>query len=148
MKQISLLEYGFYKMADGEKRFQNMGTLKPGSYVLIEGEPCQVKSIDKSKPGKHGAAKARISAFGLFTDQKRNLMKATDYEAEVPIIDKGNGQVVAVMGNIVQIIDATDYKTYDVEKPKDITGLASGVEVEYIKWGDQVRIARKKGEGK
>ena len=34
------------------------------------------------------------------------------------------------------------------KKPKDITGLASGVEVEYIKWGDQVRIARKKGEGK
>ncbi len=135
-------------MVDGEKRFQNMGTLKPGSYVLIEGDPCQVRGMEKSKPGKHGAAKARISAFSLFTDQKKNLMKATDYEAEIPIIDKGTAQVVAVMGNIVQIMDSADYKTYDMEKPKDLQGLASGVEVEYIKWGDRVRIVRKKGEGK
>ena len=133
-------------MADGEKRFQNLGTLKPGSYVLVDGEPCQVKAIDKSKPGKHGAAKARISAFGIFTDQKRNLMKATDYEAEVPIIDKGTGQVVAVMGNMIQIMDTGDYKTYDVEKPKDVQGIAGGIEVEYIKWGDLVRITRKKGD--
>lgn len=140
--------FGFEKMVDGDKRFQNMGTLKPGSYVLIEGEPCQVRGIEKSKPGKHGAAKARISAFGIFTDQKRNLMKATDYEAEVPIVDKATGNVVAVMGNNVQIMDSSDYKTYDVEKPKDIAGLASGTEVEYIKWGDRVRIVRKKGEAK
>ncbi|HLC92522.1 MAG TPA: translation initiation factor IF-5A [archaeon] len=133
-------------MVDGDKRFQNMGTLKPGSYVLIDGEPCQVKGFEKSKPGKHGAAKARISAFGLFTDQKRNLMKATDYEAEVPIVDKGTGNVVAVMGSQVQIMDNADYKTYDMEKPKDISGLASGIEVEYIKWGDKVRIVRKKGD--
>ena len=132
-------------MADGEKRFQNMGTLKPGSYVLIEGEPCQVRGIEKSKPGKHGAAKARISAFGLFSDQKRNLLKATDYEAEVPIIEKGNAQAVAVMGNTVQIMDMADYKTYDVDKPKDVPGIAGGSEVEYIKWGDLVRITRKKG---
>ncbi len=135
-------------MVDGDKRFQNMGTLKPGSYVLIEGEPCQVRGIEKSKPGKHGAAKARISAFGLFTDQKRNLMKATDYEAEVPIIDKGTGNIVAVMGNMVQIMDNADYKTYDIEKPKDIQGLATGIEVEYLKWGDRVRIVRKKGDAK
>ncbi len=135
-------------MADGEKRFQNMGTLKPGSYVLIEGEPCQVKGFEKSKPGKHGAAKARISAFGIFSDQKRNLMKGTDYEAEVPIIEKSSAQVVAVMGNMVQIMDTADYKTYDLDKPKDIMGLSGGAEIEYIKWGDRVRIVRKKGEAK
>src|SRR3989344_8345524 len=133
-------------MADGDKRFQNLGTLKPGSYVLIDGEPCQVRGIEKSKPGKHGAAKARISAFDIFTDQKKGIMKATDYDAEIPIIDKGTAQVVAVMGNNVQIMDTGDYKTYDIEKPKDITGLAGGVEVEYIKWGDRVRIVRKKGD--
>ncbi|MBI4210705.1 MAG: translation initiation factor IF-5A [Candidatus Diapherotrites archaeon] len=135
-------------MADGEKRFQSAGTLKPGSYVLIDGEPCQVKGIEKSKPGKHGAAKVRMSAFSIFSDQKMNLMKPTDYEAEIPIIEKGSAQVVALMGSTVQIMDVTDYKTYDVEKPKDVQGIAGGTEVEFIKWGDKVRITRKKGEGK
>ncbi|MCK4280455.1 MAG: translation initiation factor IF-5A, partial [Candidatus Thorarchaeota archaeon] len=33
-------------------------SLKPGGYFLIDGEPCRVISIEKSKPGKHGSAKA------------------------------------------------------------------------------------------
>jgi translation initiation factor 5A len=37
--------------------------LKEGKYVLIDEEPCVIKSISKSKPGKHGSAKARIDAI-------------------------------------------------------------------------------------
>ena len=62
------------RMAD-EKKFVPAGSLKPGSYVLIDEEVCQVKSTEKSKPGKHGAAKVRIVAFNIFTGQKRGLLK-------------------------------------------------------------------------
>ncbi|MCI4329078.1 MAG: translation initiation factor IF-5A, partial [Thermoplasmata archaeon] len=34
--------------------------LKEGRYMLIEEEPCRILSIQMSKPGKHGEAKARI----------------------------------------------------------------------------------------
>jgi translation initiation factor 5A len=132
-------------MADGEKKFTNAGSLKPGSFVLIDGFPCQVKSVEKSKPGKHGSAKARIVAFDVFSGQKRGLLKPTSADAEVPIMVKGSGQVVAVMGEVVQIMDLASYETFDVKKPQGISGLESGVEVEYIKWGDQVKIVRKKG---
>jgi len=132
-------------LAEGEKRFDNIGSIKPGSYVIIDGFACQVKSVDKSKPGKHGSTKARIVAMDIFSGQKRGLLKPTSADAEIPIIAKGNAQVVAVMGDTVQIMDLVSYETFDVKKPQDVSGLESGVEVEYLRWGDQVKVVRKKG---
>jgi len=131
-------------MAEGEKKFTNVGSLKPGSYVLIDGFACQVKNSDKSKPGKHGSAKARVVAFDVFSGQKRGLLKPTSADVEVPIMVKGSAQVVAVMGDTLQIMDLNSYETFDVKKP-DIQGLASGVEVEYVRWGSQVKVLRRKG---
>ncbi len=132
-------------MAEGEKKFTNAGHLKPGSFVLIDGFACQVKSVDKSKPGKHGSAKVRVVAFDVFSGQKRGLLKSTGMDVDVPIMLKGSAQVVAVMGDTVQIMDLGTYETFDVKKPESIQGLASGIEVEYVKWGSQVKVLRKKG---
>lgn len=126
-----------------EKKFGQAGGLKPGSYVLIDDEVCQVKSTEKSKPGKHGSAKVRVVAFNIFTQQKRGLLKSTDSDVDIPMIPKARAQVVAVIGDTVQIMDAETYKTMDAPKPKDIPGLESGSEVEYIKYGDSIKITRK-----
>lgn len=131
-------------MADGEKRFTDVGGIKEGSFVLIDGCACQVRSVEKSKPGKHGAAKARITAFDVFTGQKKNLLKPTNSEAEVPIILKGTAQVVAVMGDTIQIMDVQSFETFNTPKPSDISELSSGIEVEYQRWGTQAKILRKK----
>jgi translation initiation factor 5A len=125
------------------KKFQQVGTLKIGGYVLIEGFVCKIASIDKSKPGKHGTAKARIVAIDVFGDQKRNLLRSTGMDSEVPIIEKGNAQVVAIMGDTVQLLDDQSYETIDVKKPKDVQ-VTSGDIVEYIRYGEQGRIVRKK----
>ncbi|HDQ06034.1 MAG TPA: translation initiation factor IF-5A, partial [Candidatus Bathyarchaeota archaeon] len=37
----------------------DVGALRVGSYIIIDGEPCKIVSYSKSKPGKHGSAKAR-----------------------------------------------------------------------------------------
>lgn len=132
-------------MADGEKKFVGVGSLKPGHYVLIDGSVCQIKGVEKSKPGKHGSAKARITAFDIFSGQKKNLLKPTSAEAEVPIIVKGTAQVVAVMGDSLQIMDTTSYEMLNVKKPAEISGLASGAEVEYVRYADNVKILHKKG---
>jgi len=55
----------------------DLGSLKIGSYILLphsdqpSGEPCRIVEYDTSKPGKHGSAKARIVAQGIFDGQKR-----------------------------------------------------------------------------
>ncbi len=127
-----------------EKTFKKVSQLKEGSYILIDGIPSRVKGIEKSKAGRHGSTKARITAFGLFDDQKRQLLKPTSAEVEVPIIKRGNAQVVAVMGGIVQLMDLKSYECFNVQKPKDLGGLKGGVELEYIKYGDNARILKKR----
>ena len=131
-------------MVEGEKKFTNVGSLKEGSFVLIDGCVCQIRATEKSKPGKHGTAKARVTAFDIFSGQKKSLLKPTGDDVEVPIIIKGTGQVVAVMGETIQLMDIQSFETLNSKKPEDVSGLASGVEVEYVRWGDQVKITRKK----
>jgi len=89
----------------------SVGELRVGGYMLIDGEPCRIMDVTKSKPGKHGSAKARIVAIGVFDGQKRQFVKPVDSNSEVPIIDKRVGQVFAVNPNGVQIMDLETFST-------------------------------------
>ncbi|MCX8158190.1 MAG: translation initiation factor IF-5A [Candidatus Diapherotrites archaeon] len=131
-------------MTDVEKRFVAAGQLKEGNYVLIDDDVCQVREVEKSKPGKHGAAKTRITAISVFTDAKKTLLKPVDADVEVPIIKRGTAQVVAIVGNNISIMDTSSYEMFESAKPKEVPDLKNGDEVEYIRFGSKVRIVRKK----
>src|SRR5437870_10462850 len=79
-----------------------VGELKIGQYVIIDGEPCRIVEFEKSKPGKHGSAKARVVAMSVFTGQKKSLISPVDSRVEVPMIDKRTGQIISISGNLVQ----------------------------------------------
>ena len=126
----------------------DVGSLKIGHYIIIEGEPCKIVEFEKSKPGKHGAAKARIVAMSVTTGTKKNLISPVDARIEVPMIDKKTGQVLALMGNNVQIMDMQSYETFETPIPEDEeikSKLAPGVEVEYWAMLGQNKIMRTKG---
>jgi len=127
-----------------EKRFVKTSHLKPGSYLLVDDQVCQVKDVDISKPGKHGASKARVTAIGVFDDVKRTLLQSATEDSESPIIERGSAQVVADLGASFQIMDTVTFQTFDLPKPKDLEGLRAGDEVEYIKCDEKIRIVRKK----
>ena len=76
-------------------------------------------SIEKSKPGKHGAAKANITAVGFFDDRKRNVIMPADRMVDVPVIDKRGATVVADMGDSLSLMDSETYETYDIPRPTD-----------------------------
>ena len=116
---------------------------KAGTSIIVDGVPYTVKNVETSKTGKHGASKARITAIGVFDGQKRNLMQPGTDDVEVPIVDKGNAQVVAVMGETIQIMDLETYQTYEIPKPKDVP-LQQGDEVEYIKADENIKVVRKR----
>ena len=114
--------------------YATVGDLKVGSYVIIDGEPCRIVEISKAKTGKHGSAKAHIVAIGLFTGSKKTLIAPVDQRVEVPIIEKRYGQVLAVTGDTVQIMDLETFDTFEAEMPKDpklAEQIKPGVEVEY-----------------
>jgi translation initiation factor 5A len=130
-------------MAEYEKKFAQLGQLKEKHYIIIDDVICRIDTMTKSKPGKHGAAKMRLTATAVFSGQKMNLLKPTSATVEVPVIDKGNAQVIADLGDKFQIMDMDDYQTYEVNKT-DFKDLVAGSEIEYMKAGDLIKIVRKK----
>lgn len=117
--------------------------LKKGKYVLIDDIPCKVVDIQISKPGKHGSAKARVTAIGIFNGEKKQLMKPNDAEVHIPIVDKRYGQVVADLGNNWQIMDMETYETFEAAKNPEVD-VNAGEEVEYIKAMGQIKVTRKR----
>lgn len=103
--------------------------LKKGKLVMIEGEPCRVVGVQISKPGKHGSAKARVDAISLFSGSKKTLLKPADADIEIPIIERKTAQIIALMGDKIQLMDLQTYETFELEKP-DMEGLEPGKEVE------------------
>ena len=115
--------------------------LKPGSYVMIDGEPCKVTKMSTSKPGKHGATKARVEAVGVFDDKKRTLLKPTSASCSIPIILKKGAQVVSITGSMAQLMDLEDYSMFDTEIPEELRNkVQQGKEVEYWEIGTRKMI--------
>ena len=121
-------------------------TLKVGKYIVLGGEALKIISYTTSSPGKHGAAKARIEAVGVFDNQKRSLVKPVDNKVDIPIIDKRLGKVISIQGSNVQIMDMENYETIDLPMPDDLKdSIVEGIEVEYIVALGNMKIMRTRG---
>ncbi len=107
--------------------------LKEGRYVIIDDEPCIIKGISHSKPGKHGAAKARVDAIGIFDGQKRSTVSPVTNKVYVPTVERKTGQVLSISDNSVQLMDMDSYATVDVPVTEDDKSkLEEGKEVSYL----------------
>lgn len=126
-----------------EKRIVQIKDLKEGKYVIIDGEACRVVSVAHSKPGKHGGAKARIDAIGIFDNQRRTLMGPVDANAEVPVINKRSAQVLNIIGDTIQLMDNETYETFELKKADDFEGeLKQGGTVLYMEFGGKKKITQ------
>lgn len=125
----------------------DLGSLKVGSYIIIDGEPCRIVSYDHSKPGKHGSAKARVAAMGVFDGSRHSLVAPVSANVEVPLIDKRSGQLISVAGQVLQIMDLETFEVFETSAIEDEIRdkLNQGGEVEYWKVLDRVKIVRVKG---
>ena len=129
-------------------RMGRVGDLKVGSYAVIDDEPSQIVSIQKSKPGKHGSAKFRCTAISLFDGTKRSFVSPVDASVQVPIVDKRSAQVVSVSPASVQLMDLETYEVFDIALPADEgirSGLEAGRDVEYWDIMGRRKVQRVKG---
>jgi len=128
-----------------------LGSVKEGSYIIIDGEPCKVVSREHFKPGKHGSAKVRLVAISLFTGSKKSYVSPAESRVDIPMIDKRSGQVTSIMDSTIQIMDLQTFEVLETPKPTpeeatELNGtLAPGVEVEYWAMMGRNRIMRVKG---
>lgn len=125
------------------KELAEVRTLKVGRYMIVDEEPCKIMSISTSKPGKHGEAKARIEAIGIFDGQKRSVVHPVKHKVSVPIIDKRSAQIVALMGENVQLMDLETYETFEMKIPDEFKDqLQPGSEVLYLEALGRKKITR------
>jgi translation initiation factor 5A len=110
----------------------NATEARPGTNILLEGEPYTIKKIDISKTGKHGHAKARIEAIGIINQQKKVFVVPGHERFEVPMVNKRKAQVLSI-ANKVSIMDLENFETMEIDCPEEIKSeLKENSNVEYV----------------
>ena len=125
------------------KELSEVRLLRVNRYVIIDDEPCKIMSMSTSKPGKHGEAKARIEVIGIFDGQKRSIVHPVKHKVHVPMIDKRSAQVLALMGDTVQLMDLETYETFEIPIPDEFKGqMKPGKEIQYLQALGKKKITR------
>ncbi len=116
-------------------------TLKLGRYVVIDDEPCSILGLSHAKPGKHGSAKARVDAIGVFDGQKRSIVQPVTAKIYVPMIDRRSGQILMMSEDSVQLMDMDTYETFDIKLPDELKGkLRENMEVSYLDYDGRRKL--------
>jgi translation initiation factor 5A len=111
--------------------------LKQGGHVVLDGHPCKITSIAKSKPGKHGHAKVVVTGVDVFTGKKHEGGGPAGHTMDVPVVRKTSHMLLNVgrgSDGFLTLFDlATGAEKIDVRVPGGELGE---------------RIREKFGEGK
>lgn len=125
------------------REMTEINKLKKGRFIIVDGEPCRIANMSVSAPGKHGHAKYKVDAIGLFDGQKRSFVKPSSARIEIPIIERSSAQIIALMGNSAQLMDLSTYETFELPIPMHLRGeLQEGAEIEYIQALGRRKIER------
>jgi translation initiation factor 5A len=99
---------------------EEISKLKEGRYIVLDGEACVIKSMQRSAPGKHGHAKYRIEAVTLIGNSKKHTVITGHDKVQVPIVDKKSAQVLSITGDTAQIMDSETFETFNIKIPEDL----------------------------
>ena len=131
------------------------GRMKPGSLIIMKEQfPCKVTAFSTAKPGKHGSAKAMITAKDVFTDKQYDETFGTGDMIPRPIVtktevtcicydDDGVLQLMMPDGDIKEDLNLpTESHLSDIAtKIKQIVDAATKeCLVTYQKWGDREQV--------
>lgn len=121
-------------------------TLREGSYIMIDNEPCRIISYQTAKTGKHGSMKARVEGVGILDNQRRSIVKPVDAEVQVPIIERRSAQVTHLSAKSAGLMDLDSFEMFELGVPEELQGkLIEGAEVEYIIAADRKKLDRIRG---
>lgn len=115
------------------REMKEISELSEGNVISVDEEPCKIKKISSSMPGKHGHAKYSIEARGIFDGKKRHIKESSETKLEVPEVEVNDGQIISLSGNNAQLMDLSSYDTFEISIPEELQGeLEEGEEVKYI----------------
>ena len=89
------------------------GELKKGDLIVMKEKfPCKIVSISTSKTGKHGHAKANITAIDIFTGKKYEDMCPTSHNMECPRVTRSSWDLQDINeqdNNMMTLYGSDDY---------------------------------------
>ena len=116
-------------------------TLKVGRFCVVDEEAYKILSISKSKPGKHGSAKARLELVSLFSSKKISHVGTVTDSIHVPMIEKGKAMVTHIDGEEVHAMNMKDHSMMILPVDPDIQ-VDSGQEILWMEALGRYKIER------
>ena len=116
-------------------------TLKVGRYVALEESAYKILSMSKSKPGKHGSAKARLELEDIFTGQKKSHVGTVTDSIHVPVIEKGSAIITHIQGSEVHAMDNKTYESLILPETSEFN-LEPGGEIQWMEAMGRFKITR------
>jgi translation initiation factor 5A len=104
------------------------GNLKKGDFICINGFPCKLVDISTSKTGKHGHAKANITALDVFTGKKYEEVAPTSHNLPQPVVKTANYILMDVQQDgHLSLLDESYNQRCDLVLPAD-EEIAAGLQ--------------------
>ena len=116
-------------------------TLKVGRYCCVDEKAYKINSISKSKPGKHGSAKARLELVDIFTGQKISHVGSVTDTINVPLIEKGTAMVTHIEGQEVHAMNMRDHSMM-ILPLEDEFNIEAGKEIMWMEALGRYKITR------
>jgi translation initiation factor 5A len=116
-------------------------TLKVGRFCVVDEEAYKILSISKSKPGKHGSAKARLELESIFTKKKISHVGTVTDSINVPMIEKGTAMVTHMEGNEVHAMNMRDHSMM-ILPMEDSLNIEAGKEIMWMEALGRYKIIR------
>ena len=116
-------------------------TLKVGRYCVVDDEAYKILGISKSKPGKHGSAKARLELVSLFSSKKISHVGTVTDSINVPMIEKGTAMVTHLEGAEVHAMNMRDHSMM-ILPLEDGLSIEAGKEIMWMEALGRYKIIR------
>ena len=116
-------------------------TLKVGRFCVVDEKAYKILSISKSKPGKHGSAKARLELESIFTKKKISHVGTVTDSINVPMIEKGTAMVTHMEGSEVHAMNMRDHSMM-ILPMEDGLNIEAGKEIMWMEALGRYKIIR------
>jgi len=93
--------------------------LKPGSLIMIKGNPCKVTEVSTAKPGKHGSAKVILKGKDIVTSKVYECTFHAGDMVDAPIVARQEYTLLNIDDTTLELLDPSGEVKSDVNLPED-----------------------------